>query len=253
MNFIGLQTFVAREIQRFLRVSIQTLISPWINAILYIFVFGFVVGSRIDTIAGISYIQFVMPGILMLNIISSAFSQTSSSLYFQRFTRYIEEILVAPLSFIEMIIGYILGGVARGFVVAIGIYAIALLFGGAQIVSIGYFLFYTIGVAIIFSCLGLLIGLWSESFEQLSILNTFVITPLTFLGGMFNSVTMLPSVMQTIVKFNPFFYFVDGLRYSMTGVQEASPYVGVTLLLTLIFVLCTITWYAFYKGWKIRT
>lgn len=253
MNTIGLYTFVMREINRFLRVAIQTLVSPWINALLYIFVFGFVVGTRIDTIAGVSYIEFVMPGILMLNLISSSFSQTSSSIYFQRFVRYIEEILTAPLSYIEIIAGYVIAGVVRGFVVGFGIYAIAFLFGAAQIVSIPLFLVYSIGVSLVFSFLGLLVGLWAESFEQLSILNTFIITPLTFLGGIFNSIHMLPESLQGVMLFNPFFYFVDGLRYAMIGVSESNLYIGMAMMAGLIIVLTTVTYVLFKRGWKIRT
>lgn len=253
INTVGLYTFVSREIQRFVRVAVQTLVSPWINALLYIFVFGFVVGTRISLIAGVSYIEFVMPGILMLNLISSSFSQTSSSLYFQRFVRYIDEILVAPLSYGEIITGYIVAGVIRGFVVGLGIYILALLFGGANIVSVPFFLFYSLGVSLIFSFLGLLVGLWAESFEQLSILNTFIITPLTFLGGIFNSIEMLPSTLQHIMKYNPFFYFVDGLRYSMTGLSESNLSFGSSLIVGLIIILATITYTLFKRGWKIRT
>lgn len=253
INVIGLQTFVGKEIQRFLRVFNQTLLSPWISALLYIFIFGYIVGERIDLIQGVSYIQFVMPGIIMLNLISASFSQTSSSLYFQRFAKHIEEILVAPFSHIEIVIGYLVGGVVRGFIVGAGVYGIAILFGGAQIVNIWLFILYSLAVAIIFSLLGLIVGLWAESFEQLTVLSTFVITPLTFLGGVFNSVEMLPSWIQVAVRFNPFFYFVDGLRYSMTGISEADPIIGAALTISLIVGLTALTWHLFRIGWKIRT
>lgn len=253
MNYIGLQTFIEREVQRFLRVSTQTLLSPWINALLYIFIFGFIVGTRIDLIEGVPYIEFVLPGILMLNIIGSSFSQTSSSLYFQRFAKHIEEILVAPLSNFEIIIGYIVAGIVRGFVVGVGIFVIALFFGSASIVNLWAFLFYGLSVAIVFSFIGLLIGLWAESFEQLSLLNTFVITPLTFLGGVFNSVSMLPEKARIIVYANPFFYFVDGLRYSMTGISESNRVGGIIMIVSLMVGLGTLTTYLFNKGWKIRT
>ncbi len=252
MNWIGLQTNTQREISRFLRVSIQTLVSPWINAFLYIFIFGFVVGSRIDTIAGISYIEFVIPGIIMLNVITSSFMQTSSSLYFGRFVRYIEELLVSPLSMLEIILSHVIAGVARGVMVGVGVYAIAILFGVAGIDHPFLFLLYAVSIALLFSFLGLIIGLWSDNFEQLSIVGTFVITPLTFLGGMFNSVTMLPPAMQQIVKANPFFYFVDGFRYSMTGVQEASLVTGALVIAGLVMGLGWLTHHLFHIGWKIR-
>src|SRR3989344_613229 len=179
MNWIGLQTFILEELGRVRRVWIQTLIAPWISALLYILIFGQIIGRRIGIIDGVSYIDFVVPGLLMLNVMQSSFGQTSSSLYFQRFAKHIEEILVAPLSYLEMIAGYVIGGVVRGLLVATGGYAIAL------------FIFYAVAVALIFSLAGLLIGLWSESFEQLMIPQTFVIMPLTFLGGLFSSIHML--------------------------------------------------------------
>ncbi|MBP9761053.1 MAG: ABC transporter permease [Candidatus Magasanikbacteria bacterium] len=249
---IPLYTFISREVQRFSRVAIQTLISPWINAVLYIFIFGFVVGTQIDTIAGIPYIMFVLPGIVMMNVISSAFSHTSSSLYFQRFTKHIEEILVAPISNIEMIFGYVLAGVIRALVVGAGIFAIAVFFDAAQILHVGWFLVYLIGVSMVFAFLGLLVALWAKNFEQLSLLNTFVITPFTFLGGMFNSITMLPETVQTGVRWNPFFYFVNGLRYAMTGVTEASLFLGLGVILLLIVAFGSTTLYLFHIGWRIR-
>ncbi len=253
MNVIGLQTHVYKEVQRFLRVGTQTLVSPWINALLYILVFGYIVGSRIDLIVGVSYIDFVLPGIVMLNLISSTYSQTSSSLYFQRFAKHIEEVLVAPLSHLEIVLGYVIGGVTRGLIVGFGVYIIAILFSAANMANLGLFLFYSISVALIFSLIGLLIGLWSDGFEQLALLNTFIITPLTFLGGVFNSITMLPEKAQIFVKFNPFFYFVDGLRYSMIGIQEGSFTIGLAVIFGSIIVLGSLVWYLFKIGWKIRT
>lgn len=252
MNITGLHTFVSREIHRTFRVAVQTLISPWINAALYILIFGFVVGSRIDLIAGVRYIDFVLPGIVMLNLIGSSYMHTSSSLYFQRFAKHIEEVLVAPLSYVEMIIGFVLGGVTRGIIVGFGVYVLAVIFSAANMANIGLFLFYSVAVSTIFSLVGLLVGLWADGFEQLSILNTFIITPLTFLGGVFNSISMLPEKAQVLVRFNPFFYFVDGLRYAMIGVSESNLIYGILLIVVLIISLGTLVWYLFKIGWKIR-
>ncbi len=252
MNTIGLATFIRREVERTFRVVIQTLVSPWINALLYILIFGYIVGSRIDLIAGVTYIDFVLPGIVMLNLIASAFAQTSSSLYFQRFAKHIEEILVAPLSHIEIIIGYVVSGIVRGLIVGLGVYAIAVFFSAANMAHFFLFLFYSVSVALIFSLLGLIVALWADNFEQLSVLNTFLITPLTFLGGVFNSIHMLPERAQFFVKLNPFFYFVDGLRYSMIGISESNQTVGVVLIFVLIIGLGGVVWRLFSTGWKIR-
>lgn len=252
MNWAGMLTLLDKEFQRTRRVFVQTLVTPWISALLYIFIFGYIVGQRIDLISGVRYIDFVLPGIVMMNIIQSSFSQAGFSLYFQRFARHIEEMLVAPFSYLEMIIGFVLGGIARGMLVGLGVYGIAVIFSAANMAHVGLFILYGISVAIIFSCLGLIIGLWAEQFEHLSILNTFVITPLIYVGGVFNSIDMLPPALQTAVKFNPFFYFVDGLRYSMLGISEANAAVGWAVIIGSIIVLGGTVWYLFYKGWKLR-
>lgn len=252
-NWIGLQTIVRREIERFLRVAGQTLVTPWISALLYIFVFGEVVGQRIDEIGGVSYLDFVLPGVLMMNVIGAAFGQSSSSIYFARFARHIEELLVSPLSYFEMIIGFIAGVVARALVVGLGIYVIAIFFSAATIQHFGLFLFYLIFVSIVFGFLGIIVGLWAKGFEQLGILGTFVITPLSFVGGVFNTIDMLPPALQTLARWNPFFYFIDGIRYSMIGVQEANPATGVIVIIVLTIVLGVLTEYLFRKGYGLRT
>lgn len=252
INWIGLETFVTREVKRFMRVSIQTIVTPWISALLFIFIFGFVVGKKIDLIGGVSYMEFVLPGVLMMNIIASAFSHTSSSLYFQRFTRQIEEMLVAPISHLEMIIGYVSGAVLRSLIVGIGILIIALFFGAAGIDHLGLFVFYVMSVSIIFALLGLIVALWAEGMEQLNILNTFLIMPLSFFGGVFNSVDMLPTYLQGVAMFNPFFYFIDGIRYSMAGIHEAPIALGLTVICSLIIILTIIVWKIFSSGWKLR-
>ena len=234
------------------RVTIQTIVTPWISAILFIYIFGQVVGQNILPINGISYIVFVLPGVLMMNVLTSSFSHTSSSLYFHRFMRRVEEFLVAPLSYLEMIVGYVVGGIVRGLVVGIGILIIGLFFGATEINNLGLFIFYILAVSIIFSLIGILVGLWSQGFEQFNMINVFLIMPLSFLGGVFNSVTMLPEVMQTVIKFNPFFYFIDGIRYSMIGVSESNLTIGFTMIFGLIFILGYITWRLFSKGWRLR-
>jgi ABC-2 type transport system permease protein len=252
VNIIGLQTFLEREIQRFLHVWIQALMSPWINAFLYIAVFGGLVGSHIAQFGEYRYIEFVFPGILMLNIINAAFMHTSFSLYFQRFAKHIEEILVAPLSYAEMIAGYVLSAIARVAVISAGIYAIALVFGAARVVSLLLFLYYTVLIATIFALVGLIVALWSNTFEQLSVLNTFVITPLTFLGGVFSSTDMLPASLRWVHTWNPFFYFVDGLRYSMIGLREGSALVGHMVIWVLVVGLFSVVWTLFSRGWRLR-
>jgi len=251
-NWIGLQTFIIRETQRFIRVPVQTLVTPWISALLYIFIFGLVVGPRIDLISGVSYIDFVLPGILMMNIMTSAFSQSSTSIFIHRTFRSIEEILIAPLSHLEMIIGYVVGGIIRGLIVGLGIFFIAVFFSAANVAHFFPFLFYIAAISIIFSLVGMLVGLWSKHFEHLSVLTVFVITPLSFMGGVFNSITMLPEKLQVIMLFNPFFYFIDGIRWSMIGISESNLTLGVVLIFASIILLALFVEYLFRIGWRLR-
>ncbi len=253
INFIGTYTLIQSEAQRFLRTVIQSLVGPWVNALLYIFIFGYVVGFKINFIPGFRYIEFVLPGILMLNVITAAFLQTSFSIFHRRFSGHIEEILIAPLSTYEIIFGYVVGAVLRSICVGIGIYIIAICFQIASIEHIGSFFFYIISVSIIFAFLGIVTGLWSETFEQLAVFQTFVITPLTFLGGIFNSIDMLPENIQTILRFNPFFYFVDGLRYAMIGYQESTLFLRSLVIAILILLSASWAVLLLARGYKIKT
>ncbi len=253
INWVGLYTMIRREVERTMRVKVQTLVSPVMSATLYIFIFGQIIGTKIDNIIGVPYITFVFPGILMLSVINAAFASSSSSLYFARFIHSIDEILVAPFSYIEMIFGFMLGSMMRGVMVAILIMGVGLLFGAVTLANPLAFLFYIVAVSGIFSLLGILVALWAQGFEQLSSLNTFVITPLTYLGGIFYSITMLPAAAQFFTLINPFFYFVDGIRSSMIGVSEAHVGFGLFIILGLLVGLTSLVVYLFQIGWRIRS
>ena len=252
INWVGLYTMVRREVERTMRVKVQTLISPVMSAALYIFIFGQIIGSKIDEIVGVPYITFAFPGILMLSVINAAFASSSSSLYFARFVHSIDEVLVAPFSYVEMIFGFMLGSIMRGVMVAILIIGVGLVFGAITLVSPFWFFFHIMAVSGIFSLLGMLVALWAQGFEQLSSLNTFVITPLTYLGGIFYSITMLPEFAAFLTTLNPFFYFVDCIRSSMIGISEANPNIGLVTILMLLFSLTTLVVYLFKSGWRIR-
>lgn len=253
MNWIGLYTMLRREVQRTLRVVIQTLVAPAISAALYIFIFGSVIGTRIDDFAGVPYISFVFPGVLMLSIINSSFASASSALYFMRFTKGIEEILIAPFSYIEMLIGFVGSAVTRAMMVSFLILGVGVLFGAVTLTHPFWFIFYVAAIASIFAMLGILVALWAESFEQLQVLNTFVITPLTYLGGIFYSITFLPPTAVLLTKINPFFYFADGVRSSMIGYSEANSTIGLVVILCLVILLGVLVTHLFRIGWKIRS
>ncbi len=242
-----------REVKRTFRVVIQTLVAPVISATLYIFIFGTVIGTKIEDFAGVPYISFVFPGILMLSIVNASFSSASSALYFMRFTRGIEEMLIAPFSYLEMLLGLVGSALVRSLLVAFLILIVGVLFGAVTLVNPVGFVLYTAAISAIFAMLGILVALWAEGFEQLQVLNTFVITPLTYLGGIFYSITMLPELAATITRFNPFFYFADGIRSSMIGYSEADPTLGILVTGGLVLVLAATVIYLFQKGWKIRS
>lgn len=253
INWIGLYTMMRREVKRTFRVVIQTLVAPAISAALYIFIFGSVIGTRIDNFAGVPYISFVFPGVLMLSIINSSFASASSALYFMRFTKGIEEILIAPFSYIEMLIGFVGSAVTRALMVSFLILGVGVLFGAVTLTHPFWFIFYVAAIASIFAMLGILVALWAEGFEQLQVLNTFVITPLTYLGGIFYSVTFLPPLAAHLTKANPFFYFADGIRSSMIGYSEANSSIGLVVIISLLLVLGVVVTHLFRIGWKIRS
>ncbi len=253
INWIGLYTMFRREVERTLRVAIQTLVAPVISAALYLFIFGTVIGTKIEDFAGVPYISFVFPGVLLLSIVNSSFASASSALYFMRFTRGIEEILISPFSYLEMLVGFVGSAVTRALIVAALILVTGFLFGAVSLVNPLAFILYAAAVASIFAMLGIIVALWAEGFEQLQVLNTFVITPLTYLGGIFYSITFLPPMAATITQFNPFFYFADGIRSSMIGYSEANSTIGFFVTASLVVGLGVLVTHLFNRGWKIRS
>ena len=252
VNWIGLGTIVRREVSRMMRVPIQAFIAPWISALLFIFIFGFVVGGRIATIGGVRYLEFVLPGILMMNVVNAAFLQSSSAIYFSRFIKFIEEILVSPLSYWEMIAGSLSVVVLRASITGVGILIMGLFFHAVQIQSFPLFLFWVVSVSAVFGLLGIIVGLWSKSFEQLNMPVVFFLTPLSMVGGVFNTVEMLPDWLRWTAWANPFFYFINGIRGAMIGVDETPPGLGVGLTLLSLAVLSVTVWRMYAKGYGLR-
>lgn len=252
VNWIGLWTMIRRELSRLMRVPTQAFIAPWISAAMFIFVFGFIVGGRISSIGGHRYIEFVLPGILMMNILNAAFLQSSSQIYFQRFLRYIEEALVAPFSYAEMIVGLLAMTVVRCVITAVGILLIGAAFGATSVNALPEFLFWIVAVSVIFGLLGIIVGLWANNFEQLTMPVIFFITPFSFVGGVFNTVHMLPAWLRWIAWGNPIFYFINGIRHSMIGITEAPEWLGATLTVALAAALSITVWRLFSVGYGLR-
>jgi len=252
INWIGLYTMVRREASRMARIPIQAFIAPWISALLFIFIFGSVVGGRISQIGGHRYLEFVLPGVLMLNIVNAAFIQASTAIYFSRFIKFVEEMLVSPLSYVEMIVGSLSVVVLRSTITGIGILLMGIGFGATHIESWPMFLFWIVSVSTVFGLLGLIVGLWSKSFEQLNMPVVFLLTPLSMVGGVFNTIGMLPAKLQWLAYANPFFYFINGIRGAMIGYDEAPQGLGIGLTLGLLVVLGAAAWRLYATGYGLR-
>lgn len=253
MNWIGFYTLIRREMGRTKRVIGQALIAPLVTASLYIFVFGFVIGSKIELIEGIRYIAFVFPGIVGMNLILAVFGATSFSMFFMKFQKTIEDLLTLPISYTELVISLIASGIARAFMIALALAGVALLFGVATLAHPLVLILYVLLIGVFFGLLGILAGVWADnSFEKIGMATNFILTPMTFLGGAFYSVHMLPENMQFLVHMNPVFYAIDGIRYALTGYHDASLLLGIGILSTLSLLALAGCVYIFRTGWKLR-
>jgi len=251
-NWIGFYTLTKREISRFLRVWSQTILPTAITTLLYLFVFGFAIGKVLPDIGNVTYMEFIIPGLLMMSLITSTYANNSTSIFMMKWLNFIEGILVSPLSYIEMVGAFILGGIVRGLVIGTVVYLISLFFYSGSIFNPILFISLMIIVSLIFSSIGLITGLWAEDWDQLNIWSTFIITPLVFLGGVFHSISLVPESLQIVTKMNPIFYIVDAFRYSMLGISESNLIFGLSLIIILAVFFFFFTVYLFKIGYKIR-
>lgn len=252
-NWAGFYTLVRREVMRTKRVIGQAIITPLITASLYIFVFGYVIGSKIELIQGIKYISFVFPGIFAMNLVMAVFSATSFSIFFMKFQKTIEDMLTLPLSYAELVISLIFGGIARAIAITLALSLVAVAFGVNDLAHPLILAGYVLLASVLFGLLGVIAGIWADNnFEKFGFVTNFILTPLSFLGGAFYSITMLPEKWQFIVHFNPIFYVVDGIRYALTGYHEASLLLGIGVLGSLSLLSLGVCVWIFTTGWKLR-
>jgi ABC-2 type transport system permease protein len=233
MNYVALWTLVKREVIRSLKIINQVIWPPIITTLLYVFVFGLALGRAIPTVQGVSYAQFLIPGLIMLQVIDASYGECSSSLFQGRFMNSIQELLIAPMSAFEVVAGYILGSLARSLLIAGLITSLGIVLVHIAPRDWPLFLGVIVLVSVLFSALGLIFGLLAEKFDQIAILTTFVITPLTFVGGVFTSAEMLPPVLRRLQLFNPIFYTIDAFRRSYTGYSYLSPAFSIAMIVLL--------------------
>ena len=237
VNWIGLYTLTSREVGRFFSVYRQTVIPGLISSVLYILIFGFTLEQRISEIQGVSYTMFILPGLIMMNTLTNASSNTSSSMLQMKLLQQLPDLLTAPLSGIEIALAYIIGGAVRGMVNGILVLLVGVLLIDLPVHDIGGTLLFLFLVSWAFSSMGLVMGQIAESWDQLAMIQNFFLTPLSFLGGVFYSIKMLPNWAQSLSYFNPIYYMINGIRYTILEKSDSSVMISLwmALLLTILF------------------
>jgi len=252
MNLRGVWAIYRQEMARALRTLLQSVVSPVISTSLYFVVFGSAIGSRITEVDGISYGAFIVPGLIMLSLLTQSISNASFAIYFPKFVGSIYELLSAPVSYLEIILAYVGGAATKSIMLGLIILATAALFVPLHIQHPFWMLGFLVLTAVTFSLFGFIIGIWAGSFEQLQLVPLLIVTPLTFLGGSFYSIDMLPPLWRAISLFNPVVYLVSGFRWSFYGSSDVS--IGVSLGMTVTFLLvcvAVVSW-IFKTGYRLR-
>jgi ABC-2 type transport system permease protein len=252
MNWRAVRAIYSFEMARTWRTLFQSILSPVISTTLYFVVFGAAIGSRIDSIDGISYGAFIVPGLIMLSLLTQSIANASFGIYFPRFTGTIFEILSAPVSYLEIVIGYVGAAATKSIVLGAIILATAAVFVPIEIAHPLWMASFLVLTAVTFSLFGFIIGIWADGFEKLQIIPLLIITPLTFLGGSFYSIKILPGAWQTISLFNPVVYLVSGFRWSFYESADVS--VGTSLAMTALFLAgcLIIVWWIFKTGYRLK-
>jgi ABC-2 type transport system permease protein len=253
MNLTAIKAIYVFEMTRFFRTLLQSFISPVLSTSLYFVVFGAAIGSRIETVEGVSYGAFIVPGLIMLSVMTQSTANASFGIYFPKFIGTIYELLSAPVSFVEIMIGYVGAAATKALLVGLIILGTAFVFVDLEIAHPVAMIAFLVMTCFSFSLLGFIIGIWAKNFEQLQLIPLLVITPLVFLGGSFYSISMLPPVWQTITMFNPVVYLISGFRWAFFGTAEVS--IGLSLFAITLFTgacILVIGW-IFKTGYRLKT
>lgn len=251
-QWIAFLTILRKEIKRFTRIWVQTLLPPAITMVLYFVIFGKLIGSRIGDMGGFSYIEFVAPGLIMMAVITNAYANVSSSFFSAKFQRSIEELLVSPTPNYIILLGFVMGGVARGVAVGLIVTLMSLFFTNLHVHHWLMTLFIVFMTSVVFSIAGFINAIYANTFDDVSIIPTFVLTPLTYLGGVFYSITLLPTFWQQVSVLNPILHMVNAFRYGMLGISDLHVGMALAGLTLLVVVLFTVALHLLKTGKRLR-
>jgi len=252
-NIVGLKTLIGKEIGRFVSVYTQTIVAPMITTLLFYAVFALAFGGITRTIGDIPYLTFLAPGLLMMTMVQNAFSNTSSSLVIAKVQGNIVDIIMPPLSALELYLGFVIGAIARGAAVGFAVWFIIFVVVGMDVHAIWAVLAFGVLGSMMLAILGLLAGIWSQKFDHIAAVTNFLVTPLTFLSGTFYSVSQLPEFWDKLAHYNPFFYMIDGFRYGFIGQSDGNIMIGLALLIGVNTVLSLLALQMLRTGYKIKS
>ncbi len=250
--WIAYKTIVVKEILRFSRIWVQTIFPPIITTSLYLLIFGGLIGSRIGQMQEVDYLHFIIPGIILMTVIQNAYANTVASFFLAKFNHSVEELLVSPVAYWIILLGYVSGGVARGLAVGSGVFIAVSFFVDFSVDNIWIILLVFLLTAILFSLAGFINAVFAKSFDDISIVPTFVLLPMIYLGGMFYSIDILPEFWQDLSKFNPIYYMVDAFRLGFLGTSNSDFLTSISVLILMIIVLASMAFYLLKKGINIK-
>ena len=252
-QWLAFRTIVEKEVRRFMRIWQQTLLPPAITIALYFVIFGRLIGPRIGEMSGFSYIEFVVPGLIMMSVITNSYSNVVSSFFGTKFQRSIEELLVSPVPNYVILLGYVIGGVARGLAVGAIVTLLSLFFTKLQVSHVGITIAIVFLTAVLFALAGFINAVYANTFDDISIIPTFVLTPLTYLGGVFYSISMLPAFWQGVSQANPVLYMVNAFRYGLLGVSDINVVWAFVMVVVFCVALFGYSLYLLERGKKLRS
>jgi len=252
LNWVAFQTIIYKEIIRFMRIWLQTLFPPVITMSLYFLIFGKFIGSQIRSIEGYAYIQYLVPGLVLMSIMTNSYANTSSSFFFSKFNKSIEEMLIAPMSNLTILLGFMLGGTIRGLLIGIIVLIISFFFTHIPFMHPWIILSIALLSAMVFSLGGLINGIYAKHFDDISFIPTFVLTPLTYLGGVFYSIHQLPPLWRQLSIFNPILSMVDTFRYGILGISDLTIFYGFSLVFISFVILFSWAWFLLSRGVGIK-